>query len=123
MDINTLFLRQIHPNFIQGEHVTSQAFRPNDNDEDQLSVYNGTKFNPENSFKHYTEKIEKQSAGVLGITSDECTNEGLISSENNIPFDGHCIIDFSSLTSQGQKEKKAKKLRNISFAKGWLYKI
>ena len=41
MTPDTLLLRQIHPGFIQGGRVTSQAFRPTPKDEFLLSVDNG----------------------------------------------------------------------------------
>ena len=41
VDSETLFLRQIHPTFVQNGRPTSQAFRPTPKDENQLSVYNG----------------------------------------------------------------------------------
>ncbi|HEY0274370.1 MAG TPA: hypothetical protein VGC22_14350 [Chitinophaga sp.] len=126
MKEDTLLLRQIHPYFVQADQIsslafaTSQAFRPTPKDINLLSVYNGNKFTPEASHKHFTE-MNNKSCGVLGLTVAECKGEGLASFENNDPFDGHAVIDFNNL-SKGQIDKKAKKLKSIAQTRGWLFR-
>ncbi|OQC41352.1 MAG: hypothetical protein BWX66_00754 [Deltaproteobacteria bacterium ADurb.Bin058] len=46
MNVHTLLLRQIHPDFIQNQRVSSQAFRPTPKDERKLSVYDGDLITP-----------------------------------------------------------------------------
>jgi hypothetical protein len=77
MTDETLLLRQIHPTHVQGSVVSAQAFTevisssafiPTPNDEGKLSVYNEEKFTPEKSFEHFTTTMNRQSAGVLGVS-------------------------------------------------------
>lgn len=130
MTETTLLHRQIHPSWIQNDTVSSLAFEgtiaslsfmPSEKDDDKLSTYNGSKFTAEASFDHFSKTL--QSAGVLSVTKGEVEAESLIVNEDNTPFNGHTIIDYSSITSKGQKKKKAQKLRNIALARGWQYKI
>ena len=129
MHQDTLLLRQVHPSFVQADKIssqvftiTSQVFRPTPKDENKLSVYNGEKFTPEGSLSHFR-KIDanNKSYGVVAVTAQECNNEDLNCEENNDPFDGHSIIDFTGLTN-GLIEKKAKKLKVVAMNRGWLYK-
>lgn len=129
MNQHTLLLRQVHPSFVQADKIssqvfsiTSQVFKPTPKDENRLSVYNGDKFTAEESYTHFINiDANNKSDGVVGVTPDECDSENLNCSENNDPFDGHSIIDFTSLTS-GQIEKKAKKLKAYALKRGWLYR-
>ena len=129
MHQDTLLLRQVHPSFVQADKIssqvfsiTSQVFRPTPKDESKLSVYNGEKFTAEGSHTHF-KKIDaaNKSHGVVAVTVEECNNEDLNCEENNEPFEGHSIINFTSLTN-GQIEKKAKKLKVVAMNRGWLYK-
>jgi hypothetical protein len=129
MHQNTLLLRQVHPSFVQADkissqvfNITSQVFRPTPKDENKLSVYNGERFTPEVSYTHF-KKIDEnnKSYGVVAVTVQECGSENLSCEEDNDPFDGHSIIDFTSLNN-GQIEKKAKKLKAFAITRGWLYR-
>lgn len=126
MQLNTLLHRQIHPSFIQKSEVsfqafeaTSAAFNPTPKDKDQLSVYNGDKFSPKQAFDHFVENLP--SVGVLAVSILEVQTAGLTATEDNIPFDGHAYIDFSMLTSNGQRKSKAKLLKKDAVARDWLY--
>lgn len=133
MDNNSLLHRQIHPCFVVNDIVSNQAFieehlfissgafKPTEKDEDKLSVYNGEKFSPKDSFEHYTANFK--SYGVLSITVEEVNSiSPLSSTEDNDPFDGHCYIDFTSVPSKNQKTKRAGKLRDIAVKRNWTYK-
>lgn len=133
MEDNSLLHRQIHPSFVVNDKVSnqafieivqvvsSQAFNPSDKDENKLSVYNGKKFSAKDSFDHYTKSYP--SSGVLSISIDEVTAiSPLSTTEDNIPFDGHCYIDFSLVSSKSQKTKKASKLRDAAVQRNWTYK-
>jgi hypothetical protein len=125
MDKDTLLLRQVHPSFVQGEDIsslafTSQTFIPTEKDDDLLSVYNGNKFTAEESHSHFEDQGFK-SAVVVSVSNKDCKEEDLDVHEDDIPFDGHCSIDYSKLESKKAKTKKAKKLKKRAQDKGWLF--
>lgn len=132
MKEDTLIHRQIHPSWVQNDTISSQAFltenniaslsfTPSEKDNDKLSVYNGEKFTPEESFIHFTRNFK--SAGVLSVSIDEVNVVGELKvEEDNDPFDGHSVIDFSRVSSSTQIKKKAKKLKNIAVQRGWTHK-
>ncbi|MBP5982284.1 MAG: hypothetical protein KA734_01070 [Fluviicola sp.] len=128
MHQSTLLLRQIHPSFIQNSAVSSQAFEitsvvfnPTPKDDGKLSVYNGDKFSAKEAFDHFTKNYS--SIGVLAVTMLEVQNAGLDAAEDNLPFDGHAYIDYTKITSNGQRKSKAKILKKHATNRGWLHKI
>lgn len=128
MNSSTILLRQVHPSFVQADiissqvfTITSQAFRPTPKDEGVLSLYNGEKFTPEVSHRHFTSESKNQSFGVVGVTGGECDTLQLKWGEDNDPFDGHSYIDFNGLTGK-EIEKKAKLLKKVAMQRGWLFK-
>ncbi|CEJ70913.1 hypothetical protein BN1195_03252 [Chryseobacterium oranimense G311] len=132
MNNETLLHRQIHPSWVQNDSISSQAFlneqviaslsfTPSAKDDNKLSVYNGEKYTAEESYIHFTESFE--SAGVLSVSCEEITSvEDLVAYEDNDPFDGHSVIDYSSVESSTQVKKKAKKIKNLAVARGWTHK-
>lgn len=133
MEENSLLHRQIHPSFVVNNIVSNQAFienqlvvssgafNPTEKDENKLSVYNGEKFSPKDSFDHYT--AQYSSCGVLSLTVEEVKSiSPLTSTEDNEPYDGHCYIDFSTVESKNQKTKKASQLRDLAVKRKWTYK-
>lgn len=129
MDSKTLLLRQVHPSFVQADgisvqvfSITSQVFRPTPKDNHKLSVYNGDKFTPIRSFEHFTDSPLNKSIGVVAVSCQECQLESLPYEEDNIPFDGHSVIDFNLLGSN-EIEKKSKKLKKAALDRGWLHKL
>lgn len=125
MNNDTLLLRQVNPSFVQGDTFSSQVFssqtfKPTKKDKGLLSVYNGDKFEPDESFYHFTNDQGFDSAGVVAVNKQECVEEELPVNEDNNPFDGHCTIDFCKLNNT-QIEKKAKKLKAKAQKRGWLY--
>ncbi|RZK25488.1 MAG: hypothetical protein EOO43_05390 [Flavobacterium sp.] len=130
MTINTLLHRQVHPNWIQHNIVseqafaTSQTFVPTAKDSGLLSVYNGDKFTAEHSLNHFTDNPDCSSAGVLSITVGEVDSIGdLTAVDDDYPFDGHAHIDFTQVTSVKSVKKKAQKLRDLAMLRGWVYKL
>lgn len=131
MQDNTLLHRQIHPNFvqnksvsvqafIQGSDIASLAFIPKESDNNKLSVYNGDKFTPEQSYEHYTQKFT--SFGVLSVSKSECEAiPPLSAAEDNDPFDGHSYIDFTAVPSKSQIKIKAQNLKDSAIKRGWSY--
>jgi hypothetical protein len=132
MNGDTLLHRQIHPSWVQNDIISSQAFlaesniaslsfTPSEKDENKLSVYNGEKYTAEESFIHFT--MNFNSTGVLSVSIDEVNTIGnLIVTEDNNPFDGHTVIDYTDISTSTQVKKKAKKLKNIAAARGWTHK-
>lgn len=120
MTEQTILLRQVHPSFVQNGRPTSQAFRPTPKDEHQLSTYDGDQIKAEPAWEHYTETQGFSSAGVLGITVEECSEQGLKIIPDPIPFPEHVLVDFSEFPT-GQIDKKAKLLKAKAEARGWLY--
>jgi hypothetical protein len=121
MKDQTLLLRQIHPNFLQNGRVSSQAFRPTPKDEQRLSVYDGDQIAPQPAYQHYTETMRFQSSGVMAVTVSECHTLALPAEPDPIPFPEHVVIDFSAY-SKNAVEKKAKQLKAVAEARGWLYR-
>ncbi|HRB71566.1 MAG TPA: hypothetical protein PK776_06935 [Flavobacterium sp.] len=129
----TLLHRQIHPSWIQNNFISEQAFlaenniaslafTPSEKDNKKLSVYNGEKFSAQDSFDHFTKQF--YSAGVLSVTFAEViTIENLNAYEDNMPFDGHAVIDYSNIETTNQIRKSAKKLKNKAIERGWTHKI
>ncbi len=122
MDDATLLLRQIHPSFVQGGQVSSQAFTPTPKDQNQLSVYDGDQLSPDKSFEHYTETLGLASAGVLSVTIGECNVLELPVRPDPEPFKEHVVIDFSDLGSS-QRKNKAKQLKRKAVIRGWLHQV
>ncbi len=133
MEENNNLHRQIHPSFVVNDHISNQAFlekstivsssafAPTQKDKDKLSVYNGSKFTPKESYAHFIK--DYISCGVLTVTVKEVIEiDSLSCEEDNDPFDGHSYIDFTEVTSKNQKTKKAGKLRDAAVKRGWTFK-
>ena len=122
MTDETLLLRQIHPNFVQNDRVTSQAFRPTPKDEGKLSVYDGDMISAEDSWKHHT-GLGLESAGVLAITVQECDAESLVVCPSPDVFPEHAHIDFNGPgLSKTEIRGKAKRLLAAALERGWQYR-
>lgn len=122
MNPETMLLRQIHPIFVQGNKVTSQAFRPTTKDKNELSVYDGDMISPESAWEHFIAQPNCSSVGVMGVTVEECSSLHLLTKSDPKPFPEHVVIDFSSF-SKSSIDMKAKQLRANAEARGWLYRI
>jgi|SRR5579862_397565 len=119
MTPSTLLYRQINPNWVQNNRVSSQAFRPMPKDQSLLSVYDGDLIGPESSWRHFT-ILGFASAGVCAVSVDECAALQLSVRPDPAPFPEHAVIDFTGL-SNSAAEKKSKMLRNKAALRGWLY--
>ncbi|WP_347066491.1 hypothetical protein [Flavobacterium sp. WV_118_3] len=129
----TLLHRQIHPSWIQNNFISEQAFlaenniaslafTPSEKDNKKLSVYNGEKFSALDSFNHFTQNYV--SAGVLSVTFAEVIAiQNLNAYEDNTPFAGHAVIDYTNIATTNQMKKSAKKLKNKAIERGWTHKI
>ncbi|MCS1407242.1 MAG: hypothetical protein M2R45_00399 [Verrucomicrobia subdivision 3 bacterium] len=117
---NTLLLRQIHPNWIQDDVITSQAFTPTPKDSQELSVYDGDQITPEQSWNHYTDTLKNVSAGVVAVAVSECKGAGTTARPDPEPFPQHAVIDFGSL-SRSKTKKIGKILAKHARERGWQY--
>jgi hypothetical protein len=120
MTPDTLLLRQIHPSFVQGGRVTSQAFRPTPKEELHLSVDNGDRLTAEAAWHRCTADPACTSAGVQAVSQSDCTAQALPVIEDGRPHPEHCSIDFSAFEKKAI-EKKAKLLRAAAATRGWLF--
>ncbi len=127
MEENKLLHRQVHPAFIQGNSLSSQAFSftsqvftPTHKDKGFLSVYNGKIFNAEEAYNHYTTNPSFESGGVVSVSASECEELSLKIYEDNNPFFGHNSIDFNDF-NQSQIISLAKKLKAKAILRGWQY--
>lgn len=121
MKDDTQMLRQVHPSFIQGGRVSSQAFRPTPKDDKQLSAYDGDLITAQNAFDHYTKTLKLPSTGVLAVTVEECSTLELPTRSDPLDdFSEHAVIDFSNF-EKGPIEKKAKILRKRAEDRNWLF--
>ena len=121
MNSVTQLYRQVHPKFVQNNRVTSQAFRPNENDEGLLSVYDGDQITPKSSWEHYTSELELRSAGVVAVTVGECESLGIDAILDGVPYPEHASLNLSIFTT-GELKNIAKLLRKQANDRGWLFR-
>ena len=122
-DVNddTLFLRQVHPNFIQDGIITSQAFRPTPNDLGKLSCYDRDQITPEKSWEHYTQVLRRDSAGVVAVTVLECLRVCTQAYVDGVGYPEHAVIDYSNLSSNSKVRDASKRLARKARFRGWLH--
>lgn len=118
MNSNTLLLRQVHPNFMDGRLVTSQAFFPFPKDDGKLSVYDGDQINASDAYAHYSEILGNQSAGVWAVTKEEADAQGVTGAPDPLPdFPAHAKIDYGN-SPEKLCRKIAKRLKVFANARG-----
>lgn len=120
MNDSTLLLRQVHPSFVQDGFASSVAFRPNTFDKGLMTVYDGDLVSAEGSWLHYTTVSNRSSAGVVGLTVQECTAEELTARPDPVPFLEHAVVDFTKVEEKSWRSK-SKKLQAKAMLRGWLY--
>lgn len=120
MNSATLLYRQINPSWVQGQNVTSQAFKPTPKDDKKLSVYDGDIVDAAESWRHFTEELKLSSVGVLAVSEGECAEQSLPVVPDPDTFLAHALIDFSE-ESSSSTERKAKILRTKASNRGWQY--
>ena len=121
MDGNTQLYRQVNPNFVQENRVTSQAFCPNENDNGLLSVYDGDQITPEDSWKHYRSEFGLESAGVVAVTINECNSLNIEAILDGFPYPEHVSLDMQAFTGS-QLKKEARRLKVMANRRGWLFR-
>ena len=121
MNSDTQLYRQVHPKFVQHDRVTSQAFRPNENDCGLLSVYDADQITPKSSWEHYTSELNLRSAGVVAVTVDECDTLSIEVIQDGIPYPAHVSLNMRAFTLS-QLKNIAKLFRRIANDRGWLFR-
>lgn len=125
-----LMFRQVNPNHWDGMNPNSVAFFPTPKDEDQLSLDDAKIFSAEKSFHHFTEDLGLRSVGTwavsiaeIGEHPDLSLHDSPIEGEENAKMNNpaHCHIDFSKVTTKGQKKKRAQFLAIKASARGNQY--
>ena len=118
-----LLYRQIHPDWISTEgEPQSRAFLPFPKDGDKLSVYDGNYLSPEESHDHYTQVLDYESAGVVGLSRAEVQALNIpIQPDPSEDFPSHTLLDFSIFPSKKEKRQAARKLKEKANERKWLY--
>jgi len=122
-----IVFRQVHPNHWDGKYPNSVAFSPTPKDKDQLSVDDASLVTAEASWLHFTKNLGFQSVGTWALTSPEVAASGDLILSND-PIVGHadttknnlahCLINFSKLTTKGQRKRSAQQLALHASARG-----
>ncbi len=121
MNTDVLLYRQINSSWVQSGRVTRQAFKPSARDGRRLSVYDGGMITAEDAWKHYTGGLGFASTGVLAVSRGDCAEQELPVKPDPVPHPAHAVIDFTAC-SNTQVEKKAKRLIESAWKRGWQYK-
>jgi hypothetical protein len=118
MNDETLLLRQVHPQFLKDDQLTSQAFFPFPKDNGRLSVYDGDQISAEASYHHYTEDLGLQSQGVWAVSGAESAGVGLTYAPDPLTESpAHAVIDFGR-RAEKECRKLAKRLRDFAVLRG-----
>lgn len=126
----SLFYRQVNPSWLAEGVPSSQAFGPTPKDDDKLSVDDASKVSAEGSWRHFTEKLGLRSVGTWAVSMGEVEEAGdlLVAASPTVVAEepvknnpAHCHVDFSPVSSKGQKKRKAQHLAMKATARGCLF--
>ena len=128
MNDETLLHRIIKPHWwLQGNDVSSQAFRPGPEDDKQMSVYDGDQITAKVAWRHYTNDPSKSPpSGVMAVTTGECRfnrerkQQDLPVRPDPETFQEHVLINFRKFGAS-QTKKKSAKLRDAAVTRGWQF--
>ncbi|WP_133910695.1 hypothetical protein [Streptomyces sp. NBC_00582] len=119
--------RQVNPGWVHDGRVSSQLFRPTPKDTGEVSVTRSSLVTPEESHRHHTEVMGYASAGVYYVDVAEVQEVGLrvvddsqVDDEDERP-PAHAYVDFKSVQSKGDQQRRASKLRDKAEKHGWQY--
>lgn len=127
---DSLFYRQVNPNWLAGGVPSSQAFGPTPKDVDKLSVDDASKVSAEAAWRHFTEKLGLRSVGTWAVSLGEVEAAGelvlaaspiVVAEDLAINNLAHCHVDFSQVSSKGRKRQKAQHLAMKATTRGCLY--
>jgi len=113
--------RQVHPNFIHGETLTSQVFEATKKDEGLLSVTRSSKSAAKGAFERFLAQ-KCRSVGVVAVTIAEVVQVGLSAYDDVQPHEpAHAVIDFNGI-SEGDARRTRKRLALMAQARGWRFR-
>ena len=122
-----LVFRQVHPNHLAAGGPNSVAFRPTPKDGNKLSVDDARVVTAEAAWSHFTKQLGFVSAGTWAVSAGEITEAGDLRLLSD-PVEGqvdptknnqaHCVIDFSGVSPEGQKRRRAQALAIKASARG-----
>jgi hypothetical protein len=127
----SLFYRQVNPNWLLKGVPSSQAFGPTPKDKDKLSVDDASKVSAEGSWRHFTEQLRLQSVGTWAVSMAEvedaldlvvAASPKVVAEDPSKDNPAHCDVDFSRVSSKGQKKRKAQNLAMKATVRGCLYR-
>ena len=127
---DSLFYRQVNPSWLVEGVPNSVAFGPTPKDEDKLSVDDASLISAEGSWRHFTETLGLKSVGTWAVAMADVEEAGdleLAASPKLVAEDpaknnpAQCHVDFSQVSSKGQKKRKAQHLAIKATARGCLY--
>ena len=124
MDEATLLLRQVHPDWSKDGRVTSQLFKATmkgGTNRREISVYDGSQIDPEESWVHFTKEMGRPSVGVMAVTVSECLDQNVKVVPDSATFKEHMLLNFDGMT-RGVADKVAHVLVHIANRRGWLFR-
>jgi hypothetical protein len=127
-DSAEVLFRQIHPDLMQDGEPASSGFRPNDGDENKLSVDRGALTTSEASYALYTGN-GYASAAVYGVSIGEFDGCGIPCESDPIDTPGipvanpaHALASFVGYGTSKQKTL-GKRLKKLAIARGLLHPL
>lgn len=121
--------RQIHPGWLDGSFVSTQAFTPTKKDEDKLSFARSPKVTAKDAYDEFVNDLQQISCGVVSstVTAAQSTKLRVIddfeAETRPTPCPtGHCYIDFRGAGGSSRRKRIATSLRDHALPRGWAYK-
>ncbi len=114
-------LRQVHPNFVQGDRLTSQVFEATPKDEGLLSVHRGSKTTAREAFERFLARQFK-TCGVVAVTVAEVIGAHLAAHDDpQVDDPAHAVINFNG-KEEGEARRARKKLALAAQTRGWRHR-
>lgn len=121
-----LLLRQVHPNFLDGNEITEMAFYPGSKSQ-ECSCSRETLQSAEGAYDHHTGKLNGKSVGTCAVSVQEVEDAGSRAIDDSAvqtyipPTPGHTYIDFRGLAKQ-ERSFIRDELADAANTRGFLYK-
>lgn len=121
-DADETLFRQVHPTQFPGGVISKEAFIPSVTDKGLLSTLREV-IGAQEAHRRWVEDEERESVGTYGVTVAEVDEAGVLAIDDAVATatPDHASVDFTGLTSGGQKKKAARQLRDRATTRGCLY--
>lgn len=125
-DTDELLWRQVHPQWVDGGVISSQAFKPNSGDGGQMSVSRESKQTAQGAFEFHTRDARLQSAGTWAVTLGEVHSQNYRAVDDSDSLlgatlsPGHAYID-TRIHGSSKQRKAAGALSRLATARGRIY--